>query len=54
VAREEVEAFTEYDFVVVNDELMAAVERLRSIVMAKRASLEHMRSGAEEIVRTFE
>jgi guanylate kinase len=54
VAREEVEAFTEYDFVVVNDLLMAAVERLRSIVMAKRASLEHMRSGAEEIVRTFE
>jgi guanylate kinase len=54
VAREEVEAFTEYDFLVVNDELMAAVERLRSIVMAKRASLEHMRSGAEEIVRTFE
>lgn len=54
VAREEVEAFTEYDFLVVNDELMAAVERLRSIIMAKRASLEHMRSGAEEIVRTFE
>ena len=54
VAREEVEAFAEYDFVVVNDELMAAVERLRSIVMAKRASLEHMRSGAEEIVRSFE
>jgi len=54
VAREEVEAFAEYDFVVVNDELMAAVERLRSIVIAKRASLEGMRAGAEEIVRTFE
>jgi guanylate kinase len=54
VAREEVEAFTEYDFVVVNDELMAAVERLRSIVVAKRASLDHMRAGAEEIVKTFE
>jgi hypothetical protein len=33
---------------------MAAVERLRSIVVAKRSSLEHMRAGAEEIVRTFE
>jgi guanylate kinase len=54
VAREEVEAFAEYDFVVVNDELMAAVERLRSIVIAKRASLEGMRAGAEEIVRTIE
>ena len=53
VARDEVVAFTEYDYVVVNDELPAAVDRLRSIVMAERARLERMRDQAETIVRTF-
>ena len=53
VAREEVAAFTEYDYVVVNDELTAAVDRLRSIVVAERARLDRMRPGAETIIRTF-
>jgi guanylate kinase len=53
VARDEVAAFTEYDYVVVNDELPAAVDRLRSIVMAERARLQRMRAQAETIVRTF-
>jgi guanylate kinase len=53
VARVEVAAFTEYDFVVVNDELTAAVDRLRSIVIAERARLQRMRGEAENIVRTF-
>ncbi len=39
VARDEVAAFAEYDYVVVNDELPAAVDRLRSIVIAERARL---------------
>jgi guanylate kinase len=54
VAREEVASFTEYDFVVVNDELTAAVDRLRSIVIAERARLHRMRSEAETIIRTFQ
>jgi guanylate kinase len=53
VARDEVAAFTEYDYVVVNDELPAAVDRLRSIVIAERARLARMRQMAEAIVRTF-
>jgi guanylate kinase len=53
VARDEVASFTEYDFVVVNDELTAAVDRLRSIVVAERARLHRMRPEAEIIVRTF-
>ena len=53
VARDEVAAFTEYDYVVVNDELPAAVDRLRSIVIAERARLPRMRAQAESIVRTF-
>ena len=53
VAREEVAAYPEYDFVVVNDELTGAVDRLRSIVIAERARLKNMRGPAETIVRTF-
>jgi guanylate kinase len=53
VAREEVVAFVEYDFVVVNDDVTAAVARLQSIVLAERARLAAMRSRAEAIVRTF-
>ena len=53
VAREEVASFTEYDYVVVNDELTAAVDRLRSIVVAERFRLNRMRPEAETIIRTF-
>jgi guanylate kinase len=54
VAREEVAAFREYDFVVVNDDLISAVDRLHGIVIARRARLERMRAQAEHIVSTFE
>jgi guanylate kinase len=53
VARQEVAAFAEYDFLVVNDELGAAVDRLRSIVLAERARLKRMRAAAESIVERF-
>ena len=53
VARQEVASFTEYDFVVVNDDVTIALERLRSIVLAERARLGSMRHEAETIVRTF-
>jgi guanylate kinase len=53
VAREEVAAFTEYDFVVVNDELTAAVDRLRAIVVSERSRLPRMHGEADTIVRTF-
>jgi guanylate kinase len=53
VARQEVASFSEYDFIVVNDELDAAVERLQSVVFAERSRLNGMRATAESIVRTF-
>ena len=53
-ARAEVAAFVEYDYVVVNDELDACVDRLRSIVMAERTRLRCARGMAERIVQTFE
>jgi guanylate kinase len=53
IARQEVAAFVEYDFVVINDELTSTVDRLRSIVVAERARLRCMRGAAESIVQTF-
>ena len=53
LAREEVSAFSEYDYVVVNDDVTAAVDRLRSIVIAERARLQRMHDEAESTVRTF-
>ena len=53
VARKEVEAFRDYDFVVINDEFTSAVDRLHGIVLAERARLKRMREVAEDIVRTF-
>ena len=43
VAREEVSAFEEYDYVVINDQLESCVERIRSIVLAERSKLQCMR-----------
>jgi guanylate kinase len=54
VARDEVHAFSEYDYLVVNDDLDGAVARLRAIVLAERARLIVARPEAERIVRTFE
>jgi guanylate kinase len=53
IARDEVASFAEYEFVVVNDDLAAAVDRLGSIVVAERARLQRMRAEAERIARTF-
>lgn len=52
-ARNEVAAFVEYDYVVVNDELDTCVDRLRAIVTAERARQRTMRLEAEGIVRSF-
>ena len=53
VAREEVASFSEYDYIVINDELLGAVDRLRAIVLAERARLVRMSGVAQDIARTF-
>ena len=53
VARAEVAAFSEYDFIVINDDVHSAVGRLRAIVLAERSRLQRMRETAESIGRTF-
>src|SRR5678815_5892429 len=53
VACREVGEFAAYEYVVVNDELDTAVERLRAIVLAERARVQVMRKTAENIIATF-
>ena len=53
VACREVGEFAAYEYVVVNDELQTAVERLRAIVLAERARVQVMRKTAENIIATF-
>jgi len=52
-AGREVGDFASYEYVVVNDELDSAVERLRAIVLAERARVKSMRPAAETILETF-
>jgi guanylate kinase len=53
VARSEVSEYSQYDYVVVNDDLEPAVERLQAIVAAERARMQRMRPQAETIIGTF-
>ena len=53
VAREEVSAFEEYDYVVVNDEFDACVDRMKGIVLAERMKLQSMRPEAIRILNSF-
>jgi guanylate kinase len=54
VAREEVSAFEEYDYVVINDQLESCVERIRSIVLAERSKLQCIRAKALEVLKSFD
>jgi guanylate kinase len=54
IARQEVSAFEEYDYVVINDELDSCVQQIRSIVLAERSRLDCMRPKVLEILRTFQ
>lgn len=49
----EVGEYSQYEYVVVNDELDAAVERLASIVRGERARVKVVRRDAERIIGTF-
>ena len=52
-AREEIAAVEEYEYVVVNDELDACVERLRAIVLAERSRRAAMAAAVAEIAGSF-
>lgn len=53
VARSEVDAVVDYDYVVVNDEVGPAVARLRAVVGAERLRLRRMKPEAARIIESF-
>jgi guanylate kinase len=52
-ARREIDAVEQYDYVVVNDELDACVDRLRAIVLAERARRSAMAPVVSRIAASF-
>jgi hypothetical protein len=53
-ARAEIDAVVAYDYVVVNDELEACVDRIRAIVLAERARPRVMALVIDQIVNSFQ
>ena len=53
VASAEVDEYAQYEYVVVNDEIEAAIGRLQSIIGAERARVKRVREDAEAIIGTF-
>jgi guanylate kinase len=53
VAQREVPEYEQYEYVVVNDDVASAVDRLRAIVLAERSRVKVMRPVAEAIRETF-
>jgi guanylate kinase len=53
-AGREIDAFEQYDYAIVNDDLDACVEELKSIVRAARCRVAVVRDRARAIERTFE
>jgi guanylate kinase len=52
-ACEEITAYPEYDYVVVNDDIGPCVDRVRAIVLAERSRRDRMTAEAEAISSTF-
>jgi guanylate kinase len=53
-AGREIDAFEQFDYAIVNEDLDASVEELKSIVRAARCRVAVMRDRARAIERTFE
>ena len=53
VAKDEIEYYVNYDFVIINEEIERSLQELKSIVMAARCRTVGRREQAEKIVQTF-
>jgi guanylate kinase len=53
-AGSEIDAFEQYDYAIVNDDIEACVEELKSIVRAARCRVAVVRDRARAIERTFQ
>jgi guanylate kinase len=53
VAREEIQRYREFDFVVINDELTKAVEELKSVILSQRCRRDIREEEIIPILRSF-
>ena len=51
-ARSEASSYTDYDYVVVNDDLESTVVRLQEIIAAERSRTHRMKPIAEQIIKS--
>lgn len=52
-ARQEIQEYSKYDYVIINDEINRATDALRSIIVAHRASQSRLEKQIENILHTF-
>jgi len=53
MARKDIRAYPQFDFIIVNDKLEEAVQDLESIIRSKRSSLESRKKEIVPILRSF-
>jgi guanylate kinase len=53
-AREEIRLYYTYDYVLVNDDLEASVEDVKSVIRAARRRMSRMRDAARGVLETFD
>jgi guanylate kinase len=52
-SRGEVERYTEFDYVIINDEVEQAVKELEAVILAERARRERQEENIREVLKTF-
>jgi len=52
-SRGEVERYSEFDYVIINDEVEKASLELRSVILAERAKRERQEENIEQVIKTF-
>jgi guanylate kinase len=52
-SRGEVERYSEFDYVIINDEVEQAVKNLEAVILAERARRDRQAENIEEVLKTF-
>lgn len=53
VARKEVREYDKFDYIIINDQLERAVEKIKSVILAKRCCLDFRQESVDSIIRSF-
>lgn len=53
IARQEIQHYKDYEYVIINEDISRSVKELKSIVLASRCKVERRAREAKEIVATF-